>query len=406
MNRKNFKVYKAVIIGGGFSGLVTDVKLSRRFGGENIAVVEKLSRVGKKILSTGNGQCNLTNIDYDFSHFHGKNPQIHEKILKKHSNLELLDFFENLGVLTVLEDGKYFPNSKQASSVLDALRFKLDYEKVNFYLGVTASGTNRENFYKISLSDGSFLYGENLVVSVGGKSAPFLGTDGSSYNLLTCYGHTLTKLYPSLVQLKTDKAKIKGLKGLKQRANLTVVSSNKIITQKFGEVLFTEYGVSGNAVFNASSYAVDKDCKLLIDFLPKYSSDELLLVLQNKQKNCPYLTIENLLSGIINNKIGASILRSEGILDLSQKVKNVNLNLVVKAVKSFALSVTGNMGFDNSQVTKGGILLSEFDSNTLESKLSKGLFATGEVLDVDGDCGGYNLQWAYSSASTVAESIK
>ncbi len=406
MNRENSKIFKAIIIGGGMAGLTSAIILSKNFGGENIALIEGQNRVGKKILSTGNGQCNLTNLDLSLSHFHSKNSGFFKNSIEKYGNNQMISFFNELGVLTTLEEGKVYPLSKQAGSVLDALRFKLESLNTKVFLGSKAIRTIKENSFKVTLDNGEVLLSENLVVAVGGKSSSHLGTDGTSYSLLTSFGHTLTPLYPSLVQLKTDKCKIKGMKGLKLKANVKAIAGGKPVIEKEGEVLFADYGVSGNAIFYISSYVVDKKAKLVLDLVPNLSTKELNGFLTSKVKNCPYLTLENLLSGVINSKIASAVLRNSGFSDLTAKISSVNLEKIVSLVKNYEIDIVGYMGFDNSQVTKGGINVNEFNPLTLESKLLSNLYAVGEVLDVDGDCGGYNLQWAFSSALTASNSIK
>ncbi len=406
MIRENFNVYKAIIVGAGMSGLTASIILSKRFFGKDIALIERLDRVGKKILSTGNGQCNLTNLDSSFCHYHSGLDGFFVPTLEKFSNLKMIEFFNELGVLTTVSDNKVYPISKQASSVLDALRFKIDNLNVDTFLGSKVIKAEKQKHFIVTLENGQVLYGENLIIAVGGKSAPHLGTDGSSYDLITSFGHKLTKLYPSLVQLKTDKNSIKGMKGLKLTANVKAVSNGKVLVEKKGEVLFTDYGVSGNAIFYASSYVVDKKAKLVLDLVPELTQSELINFLEKKQSICSYLTVENMLSGIINNKIGSAILRNSGKFNLNQSITKVNIKDIVNFLKNYELEVVGSMGFDYSQVTKGGIDVIDINRETLESKLIKGLYLAGEVLDVDGDCGGYNLWWAFSSALVVANSIK
>ncbi len=406
MNRENLKVFKAIIIGGGMSGLVSAILLSKRFSGEQILLIEKQNRVAKKILSTGNGQCNISNSAVSIDNYHSNNIDKIKEIIGKYTNSSLIEFFKELGVLIVEDDNKLYPSSKQASSIVDALRFKLSSLKTNVLLESKAIGTNREKFFEILLENGKTLYAENLIIAVGGKSGAHFGTDGSSYSLLTSFGHTLTRLYPSLVQLKTDINKIKGMKGLKTKANVKAVVDGRVVASKHGEVLFTEYGVSGNAIFNISSHVVDKKAKLILDLACNLSDGELIDFLKEKQKACNYLTLEHLFSGIINNKIACACLRNLGYKNLDESISKVDVYKIVSLIKNYEIEVTGNMGFDNSQVTKGGIELNSFDKKNLESKLVKGLYAVGEVLDVDGDCGGYNLQWAYSSACAVCENIK
>ena len=405
MNRENSKVFKVVIIGAGASGLVSAIELAKRYSGENIALVEKLNRVGKKILSTGNGQCNLSNTSPLLDSYHSGVNGFYNYALNKYGANSFTNFLNDLGILTTIDEDKIYPLSKQASSVLDGLRFKLESLNVNVFLESNVEKITKDKFFNVFLSNGDVLKGENVIVSVGGKSQSHLGTDGSSYELLTSFGHKLTKLYPSLVQLKTDKNKIKGMKGLKLKSKVKVVSNNIVIKERDGEVLFTDYGVSGNAIFFLSSYAVDKKCTLILDLVPEVQIETLTKFLNEKKLNCSYLTLENFLSGIMNNKIASAVLRNSGF-DLNMQVKKVDVERVVSIIKNYSLEVVGSMGYDNSQVTKGGISVEGFDDKTLESKLCKGLYATGEVLDVDGDCGGFNIQWAYSSARIVCDNIK
>ena len=405
MIRENLKVFKAIIIGAGASGLVASIELAKVFKGENIALIEKLNRVGKKILSTGNGQCNLSNISPLLDGYHSNVKGFYNYALNKYDAKSFTKFLNELGILTTVEDDKIYPLSKQASSVLDGLRFKVESLNVNTFLDSRVEKITKDKIFNVFLSNGEVLKGENVIVAVGGKSQSHLGTDGSSYELLTSFGHKLTKLYPSLVQLKTDKNKIKGMKGLKLKANVKVVSNNIVIKERDGEVLFTDYGVSGNAIFYLSSYAVDKKCSLILDLVPSVDNEALTKFLIEKKANCPYLTLENFLSGIINNKIASAVIRNSGF-DLNMQVKCVDVKKIAEFIKNYSLDVVGSMGYDNSQVTKGGIAVSDFNDKTLESKIVKGLYATGEVLDVDGDCGGFNLQWAYSSARVVSDSLK
>ena len=407
MNRENFKVYKVNIIGAGFSGLVTAISLASRFKGEDIVLTERNDRVGKKILSTGNGQCNLTNANISASRYHGASYDFINGVLANFSNEFFIKFLNDLGVYTVLDGDKYYPMSKQASSVLDALRFKVESLKINVKTNSVAIGTNREKYFVVTLENGEKIYSENLIIATGGKSAKYTGSDGIGYNLAKSFGHTVTDLYPSLVQLKCNLNSIKGLKGLKQYSRVTAIVNGKKVYSTEGDVLFTDYGVSGNAIFSVSAYlAGEKDKSVNIDLCPSISESELVEFLRNKIKNCGYLKVEDLFSGIINKKVACAILKNALNVDFNNSISSVDVIKAVRLVKNFTLAVIGDTGFDNSQVTRGGVNTLEVDSKTLQSKIVKGLYFVGEILNVDGDCGGFNLQWAFSSALTVANSIK
>ncbi|MBR5439541.1 MAG: aminoacetone oxidase family FAD-binding enzyme [Clostridia bacterium] len=407
MNRANSRQIKVAIIGAGASGLISAIKLSQKFGGQNVCLIERLSRVGKKVLSTGNGQCNLTNLNVKSCNYHGKNPQFAYNLVNKYNQNSFINFLNEIGILTEYDGTKLYPYSRQASSVLDALRFKLENLNTLLYLDSKVVQITKDKVFKIVLENGEFITAENVVVAVGGKSASHLGTDGSSYSLLTNFGHKLTELNPSIVQLKVDKNKIKGLKGLKHKALVKAVYKSSVLTSFSGDVLFSDGYISGNAIFYVSSYVTGKNNAFVeIDFLSNFEEDYLINFLKQKSKNCSYLTAEYLFNGIVNNKIASFILKGELGVNLNDKITKLDIPLCVKALKNYKLKVEGTAGFDMSQVTSGGILTSDFNELTLESKLCSGLYATGEVLDVDGDCGGYNLQFAYSSAHCVAEAIK
>lgn len=407
MNRENQRPYKAIIIGGGASGLVLAISLATKFGGDNILLIEKLDRVGKKLLSTGNGRCNLSNVDNEFIHYHSENNGYFNEIINRYSN-KVPSFFSSIGVPFSVEDGKVYPLSKQASSVVDALRFKLESIGVNTVISNRANQVKKSNNkFRVLCENGEEFVSENVIVSVGGKSQKHLGTDGSSYSLLTDFKHTLTNLYPSIVQLKVkDLSRIKGLKGLKQKVSAKAIVNGKLVSKTQGDLMFTDYGLSGNAIFYLSSYlAGEKNGVVEIDFCPELTKEELNKLLIEKQSDCSYLKGEYLLMGVMNSKISQSLLRNESVGNLQDGVNSFNISKVISAVKNYKIEVNGTMGFDQAQVTKGGIKANEFNPLTLESKFASGLYATGEVLDVDGDCGGYNLNWAFCSALAVADSI-
>ncbi len=407
MNRANSRQIKVVIIGAGASGIITAIKLSQKFGGQNVLLIERLSRVGKKILSTGNGQCNLSNANIKTCNFHGKNPQFAYDLVKKYDQNSFISFLNELGVLTVYDGAKLYPYSHQASSVLDALRFKLESLGTQILYDSKVVDIKKNGTFKVVLDNGNDIETQNVVVAVGGKCASHLGTDGTSYNLLTNFGHKLTKLNPAIVQLKVDKNKIKGLKGLKHKSSVKAVVNGNVLTSFVGDLLFGDGYISGNSIFYVSSYLTGKqNAQVEIDFLSDFTESEITNFLTNKAKNCSYLTAEYLFNGIVNNKIASYILKSELGIDLNSKITALDIPRCVKVLKNYALKVEGTANFDMAQVTSGGIVTSDFDGNTLESKLCSNLYATGEVLDIDGDCGGYNLQFAYSTACAVAEAIK
>lgn len=403
MKEKN--IYNVAIIGGGASGLTLAAALCKTQ--PNIAVFERGERVGRKLSATGNGQGNISNLDFGKEHYFSLSPKGNElafSYLEQYGFPSLQEFFETLGLLLAFDErGRVYPAGRQASSITDALRFFIDAQGVTTHTGTKITALEKKDgvfCLRAQTADGErSYYAKKVALCTGGKAAKNFGTDGSAYALAQAFGHTLTPLYPSLVQLKTDTAHTKTLKGI--RVNDGVLWAEKDgeeLARVKGDIIFTDYGVSGDAVFQLSAFLTDKvqtgKVRLYIDFLPDFNKEKLLLALTEKRASLPKLPDSELLFGVVNNQIGRAIMRrADG--DISR---------AVELVKGFSLTVTGSLGFDYAQVTKGGIPLCEVGDG-LESKFCKGLYFAGETLDLDGKCGGYNLQWAYASARAVAAAI-
>ena len=398
------KTYSIAIIGGGASGLFLATSIKNA---ENAILFERGERVGRKLSATGNGQGNLTNLavknsEY-FSVYHGARRA--EQIIRSFDDSSLTEYLERLGLLLIADErGRVYPAGRQASAVTDALRFDVAAKGVALRLGekVTAIQKTEEGFVLTAESaNGANQYlAKNVVLCAGGKAAANFGTDGSAYALAKTFGHTVTPLYPSLVQLKTDTTHTKTLKGIRVNdGKLCVQAGNSDPISFVGDIIFTDYGVSGDAVFRASAFVASQIesgvVKLTIDFLPQFTKEAVLSALLKKQENYPHLAVGELLCGMVNNQIGRAVMR---------RAEN-NVMKAAELVKSFPLNVTGSLGFDYAQVTKGGIPMEEVDDN-LQSVFVKGLYFAGEILDVDGQCGGFNLQWAYASARAVAQAVE
>ncbi len=397
------KKVTTTIIGGGFSGMICAALINEDHG--KVLLLERSERLGKKLSATGNGQGNLTNVNFGVSHYFTQTPTERDKIEKILSNATdktLIKFFEGLGGLfSADERGRVYPTCRQASSLTDLLRYYLGAKQTEISLStkVTAIKRDGKNFIiTVKTEQGEErICSENVIVCAGGKSAKNFGTDGNGYELVKAFSHTTTPLYPALVQLKTDASKTKSLKGIRvMNAKVSAYDNEKLLKTTRGDLIFTEYGVSADAIFKLSSYVTQLIEKgtvtLCVDLLPEISEETLYSTLLEKSKN-ESVARQELLCGILNNQIGRLIMKE--IKDTQEIVENI---------KKFPIKVTGTLGFDYAQVTKGGIPLTEV-TEQLESKKQKGLYFAGEVLDVDGECGGYNLQWAFSSAVTVAETI-
>lgn len=387
-------VYSVAIVGGGASGLACAVELiNRGVSGKDIIILEKNDRVGKKLLATGNGQGNVSNAKVSQSNYHGDKEFI-SAFFSCNEKPNVKDLFNILSLpLYTDTEGRKYPLSKQASSVLDLIRTFLFKNGVNVVVSAEVTAIKRSGEVFLLLAEKEYK-ANKVVMAFGGKAGKQFGTNGTAYELLKPFGHTVTQLCPSLVQLKTEKEKIKGLKGLKERVKLSVINDAER-REVYGDLLFTEYGISGDAVFKISSLVADRSNAIVnVEFLPLLSLKDVEKIIDERIKKS--FEGENLLNGIINKKIGYNVLKL---------VKNVNGKTVASALKNFTLNVTGTLGYDYAQVTKGGIDCKDINPITFESKKQSGMYVIGEALNVDGDCGGYNLDFAFSSGMMVAKAI-
>ena len=389
------------VIGGGASGLIAAI--TARKAGKKVTILERKERILKKVLVTGNGRCNLTNARASISNYFGKNILLIENILNNFTPQNVMDFFYELGVICNEEErGKVYPLSGQASSVVDALRFEAEKLGIKIETEFYVRKIEKDGFkFKIFSEGKRKIEANRVILSTGGQSYPELGSNGSGFQLAKDFGHSITKLSPAIVQLKTEKYQVKGLQGIKADTSVTAYGDNKKICTYNGELLFTDYGISGNVVFNISFVMpLYKNVEFEIDFMKKFDYNELYELLRKRKKIMAYLTMENYFNGMINKKLGQFLSKMSGIEKLSKPVKDLNDNEIRKlctSLKKYRINILETTGFKNAQVTAGGIPLDEVNTDTLESKIIKGLYFSGEVLDVYGECGGFNLQWAWAS---------
>lgn len=375
---------KVVIVGGGASGLLAAITAARK--GSFVVVLEKNDRVGKKILSTGNGRCNYTNIYCKVSNY---NSDFVFDVLKKFSPEVAISFFKDIGMLSKIEDeGRVYPLSMQASTVLDVLRAEAHRLGVFVKVGFEVKKIEKnDNLFRVYSSDNEVIQADKVIVCTGGIAAPKTGSNGSGYDLLKALGHSVTALKPSLCHVLVNK----GVHGVRQYAKVSV--SDKI--SDIGEIQFNKDSISGIPVLNISKYVQVGDF-ITLDFLPEISFDEVYDLLKTR----PAQSMETFLIGILNKNLSYAILKDIGLSPLSRMSDSLSddeLRLIARALKGWKVTVSGFANWDNAQVTSGGINLGEIDSTTLESKIVKGLYITGELCDIDSKCGGYNLHWAWAS---------
>lgn len=367
-----------------------------------IILLERQQRVGRKLLATGNGRCNLTNIGAAPANYHGENPGFADFALESFSPQDALEYFLSLGLVTVTEyGGRVYPLSNSANSVVDVLRFALERAGVELRAPCPVREIRKEKQGFTLICDEESFRADKLIVACGGAAGAKLGGVSDGYELLKPLGHKRTKLYPALVQLVTDTDYPRALKGVRAEAALRLLSGREELAVGRGELQFTEKGISGPAAFDISRQAAicGEGAVIDIDFMPDHMQSQVENLLERRCRGFTQLTAAELFTGMVHNRLGkmlvkyASIEQNKPLSRLSED----EIAQAARACKHFSLKLRGTEGFDNAQVTAGGIKTTGFNPQTLESWFVPGLFACGELLDVDGDCGGYNLQWAWAS---------
>jgi len=387
------------IIGAGASGMAAAISAAENPNNE-VILFERQARVGRKLLSTGNGRCNLTNLNMSASHYHGEASEFVLPALEKFSAEETLQWFRCLGLYTVSEEsGRVYPYSDQANSVVDVLRFALDKENICLKTGFEVVKVKHGSDGFMVSSKEKDCRCDRLIVACGGIAGTKLGGSLSGYKILQGFGHRLTRLRPSLVQLKSSWSGCGALKGVRANCRVAILHNGAVFAESAGELQFTEYGLSGPVIFEISRDVChasgDWNCRL--DLLPHEGVTALKEELQRRKQRA--LPIDELLTGMLHNRLGRVLTQAAGIRNAKTtgELTDGDIEGLRRVIKSFDVALTEPLGMDSAQVTAGGILTAEFNPETMESKLVPGLYACGEVLDIDGDCGGYNLQWAWSS---------
>lgn len=399
-----------IIIGGGAAGLCAAVCIKKKAPEFSVRILEALPRVGKKLSLTGNGRCNISNKRLLPEHYHGNSPDFCRYALEKYSCEACADFFEEIGAPFCFEGDKAFPASLQAASVVDCLRFAADAYGVMTHLetkvtNIQLSGGN----YKVIASGLNFL-AKNVIIASGLYSGgERLGCDGSMLEILKRAGYVTVPVTPAIVQVKTVPETVKKLKGIKINALATLKVGQKAVRSEYGEVLFCDYGLSGPPILQISrevSRAREKT-EISLDLFPEIGFSELYDRLCERRSLLNRRTSDEFFTGMLNKRLGQTVLKLAGC-ELNLRVSEIPSAVLKKTaslLKAFTFSVTGTTGFANSQVTAGGIETSQLENGTMMSRLNRGLYAVGEIVDIDGDCGGFNLQWAWSSAMCAADAV-
>ena len=392
--------YDVIVVGGGASGLLASVTAAEC--GDKVLLLEAADRIGRKIAASGNGRCNLMNRknaiyygDTDFA-----------KAIMSHMGAKKQTEFWIEHGLFLKEDeyGRTYPTSDLSSSVLDIIKIHLKKNDVAIHCGerVNKISGNKQNGFTVTSNNGSYK-GKRIIVSCGGKASKSLGGCDDGYQFMTGFGHAVTDLRPALTQIRTDPVSISGLKGIRQNGVEVSVSRNgNLIHREYGEILFTEYGISGICVMQCSRFTEKGDI-ISLNFLPGLglkSNEECLYELKKRQKLFGFLKPQDLLTGWVSTKLSYGILKKAGIdmkADSIIRFSDKELKKAVQAISDYQLTVTGLNGFESAQVTAGGIECRFIKDGNLESEIFPGIHCTGETLNVDGDCGGYNLMFAFAT---------
>lgn len=407
---------KTIIIGGGPAGLMAAIKAAD--AGEDVLLIEHNEKIGRKLLATGNGRCNLSNDGVESScesRYSSLNKDdncfsLVSSVFSRFGYEDTMAFFKKLGLITRNRDGLIYPYSDQASAVLDVLRFKLRELGVTIHTGEHVKGVKYENCsFNIMTQVGSYS-SDRLILATGSKAQPKLGSDGSGYDLLKSLGHSITQVIPGLVQLRCRGKYFKSISGVRVKAVLTLKNAKGVILHReSGELQLTDYGISGIAVMNLSNRLLpeEKNAVVEADFLDGYSETELADFLLQKCRDFKDGNSEELLIGVMPKKLGEMIIKEAGIsFGLSfNKITNDMINKVVKMLKGFRFEIEGTNSFNEAQICRGGVPCGEVDEN-LQSKKVPGLYIVGELMDVHGDCGGFNLQWCWSSGAIAGAATK
>ncbi|MTI79404.1 MAG: NAD(P)/FAD-dependent oxidoreductase [Firmicutes bacterium] len=402
---------KVIIVGGGASGLMAG--LAARSNGAEVTILERMPRVGKKILATGNGRCNFSNVNLSIENYHGKNPRFAQGALNSFNVQQTIDYFEYLGIAHKVEErGKVYPMSDQAASVLDVLRYELEKLGVVETTGAEVVGIEKKNnCFFVHTSDNKHYQADRVIIAAGGKSYPNLGSNGSGFDLAKKLGHRIVEPFQALVQVKLAEEFYKQIKGIKFIGTVEVLSGNNVKDKATGEILFTEYGISGPPVLDVSRVVNQlihqgKEVWLKLLLLKDMTEGQLDELLIYRFQTQPQKSLIFNFVGLLNKQLTPVILKEAGIKDIKKPAGNVTTDerkKIVSILHNWCLKVTETRGWKSAQVTAGGVEVKDINPKTMESKLNPGLYFAGEVMDIDGDCGGFNLQWAWSSGYTAGE---
>ncbi len=396
-----------IIIGGGAAGMIASIRAAER--GRRTLLIEKSERIGRKILAAGNGRCNLMNSGetryYGDAEFAGQ-------VMAQAPREALTAFFARYGLVVTEEDeGRIYPVTFMSATVMSILKAGMALSGVHVKTNTAADGVRPcgEGFETVT-RDGEKLRSGKVMIACGGAAQPKLGGSADGYRILESFGHRLIPIAPALVPLTTDKKSVSGLAGLRVRCGVTVLQGGTEVHRERGEVLFTEYGVSGICVMQCARFAREGNTTLSLNLLEHIFPDRESALREMERRRALYAeeSPAMLMTGMMAEKLGYAVLKQAGIPmrgETAAQISDAQLEAIIRTAYGYQLQVQGNRGFDFAQVTSGGIDCREFAPENMESRLVRGIHAAGEVLNVDGDCGGFNLMFAFSSGLNAGNAL-
>lgn len=398
---------KIAIIGAGPAGMAAAITAARH--GAEVTVFERNDIVGKKLLLTGNGRCNFTNVDVHADYYSFDEGSTADGVLNSLSSRDLCAYFGDLGVLSMERKGGLYPVTGQAGTIQTAFVRAMEQLGIEIVYNACIGEITGDKEQFVVHTNNKKMSFDAVILACGGKAAPKTGSDGFGYRLARGFGHTVTRTYPVLVQMQSDTQGLKQIAGVRCYANVSALVNGKKVASDYGELQMTDYGLSGIPVFHLSRFLSKEteegmDCEIAVDFLPQISGEALEAFVTKRLSDLKGYTLKDFITGLVHNKLADYILKMLK-MDAEYTVVPEDKEMIMKlltAMKDWRFSITGHKGFENAQVTKGGVVLDEIDGN-MESKLVKGLFFAGEMVDVDADCGGYNLHWAFASGIKAGE---
>ncbi len=402
-------MYDVIVIGGGASGMTAAICAARK--GKKVLLLEKNNKLGKKIAASGNGKCNLTNAVISTECYHNAYPDELASILSRYDKDAVLRFMMSLGIRCKEKRGYYYPMSEQAAVVVQMLQAELEHLKVKLML--------EERFLELFQDKGSFCvvtekeryHASNVILASGGMAAPKLGAENTGYRVLKKLGHTVIEPVPALVQMLAAERYIKKISGVRTEAKICLKAGDKRYYEE-GEIIYTDNGISGIPVFQLSRYVAEalkrnEKPQLFVNVLPACENAEIIKDIREMIKYNPQLPLEFLFRGYCNHKLVYALLCEEG-MDAAmpcRAAKSHEIEKLVDLLFSIPFHITGTNGFEQAQITRGGVPLHEINSATMESKKVSGLYITGELLDIDGICGGYNLHFAWATGMLAGDGV-